>query len=95
MLHNYDIIREAIFTERSTSFSEKANTYTFRVATGANKIQIKDAVEEAFHVKVAHVRIINVHPKQKMDRYRGIKGQTRGYKKAMVKLEKGHIIEFV
>ncbi len=94
-MNNYDIIREAIFTERSTNFSEKENIYTFRVMPDANKIQIKDAVEEAFHVKVEQVRIITVHAKKKLDRYRGIVGKKRGYKKALVKLEKGHKIEFV
>ncbi len=95
MLSNYDIIREAVFTERTTNLSEKENVYTFRVKNSANKLQIKAAIEEAFHVKVVEVRTVNVHPKRKMDRYRGIIGKTRGFKKAMVKLAKGDLIEFV
>jgi len=94
-MNKYRIIREAVFTERSTNLSEKHNTYTFKVVPHANKLQIKEAVEKAFNVKVAEVRTVNVRPKGKRDRYRGITGKTRHFKKAMVKLEKGHSIEFV
>lgn len=94
MSHRYDIVRETIFTERSTVLAEKENTYTFRVLARANKLEIKQAVEAAFNVKVAGVRIVTVHPKRKLDRQRGIVGRSPGYKKAMVKLAKGYSIEF-
>ncbi len=90
----YDIIQEAIFTERSTVLSEQDNIYTFRVKRDANKLQIKKAVEEAFNVKVENVRTANVRPKRRFDRYRGIMGKTRGYKKALIKLAPGYSIEF-
>ncbi|MGC9326454.1 MAG: 50S ribosomal protein L23 [Candidatus Hinthialibacter sp.] len=93
--NNYDIIREAIFSERTTALAEKQRTYTFRVPRSANKLEIKQAVEQAFHVQVDSVRTINVKPKIKTDRYRGLNGQTRRFKKAMVKLAKGHEIQFV
>lgn len=93
-MNNYDIIKEAIFTERSTNQAEKQNLYTFRVDQRANKLQIKNAVEEAFNVKVADVRTVNVRAKEKLDRYRGIVGKTRGYKKALVQLAEGQTIEF-
>ncbi len=95
MKSNYDIIREAIFTERTTALAEGNGVYTFRVPREANKIEIKRAVEAAFSVEVENVRTINVKPKKKLDRYRGIVGRSRHYKKAMVKLVKGHSIEFV
>lgn len=95
MKNKYDIIREAIFTERSTALAERRNTYTFRVPYAANKLEIREAIEEAFHVKVDRVRTINVKPKRTVDRYRGIRGKTRRFKKAMVTLVKGHKIEFV
>ena len=94
MTHKFDVIRETIFTERSTVLAEKENTYTFRVLPHANKVEVKQAVEAAFHVKVVDVRIVNVHPKRKVDRHRGIVGRSPGYKKAMVKLAKGYSIEF-
>jgi len=93
--NNYDIIREAIFTERTTAMAEQQRTYTFRVPSYANKLEIKKAIEQAFNVKVEDVRTINVKPKAKLDRYRGLYGQTRQFKKAMVKLAKGHEIQFV
>lgn len=95
MKNSFDLIRETVFTERTTALAEKQNIYTFRVPVSANKLEIKKAIELAFHVEVEKVRTINVHPKQKLDRYRGIVGQTRRYKKALVKLAKGHKIEFV
>ncbi len=93
--NNFEIIREAIFTERTTALAEKENTYTFRVPSNANKLEIKKAIEDAFHVKVHDVRTINVKPKLKLDRYRGLYGKTRRYKKAMITLAQGHKIEFV
>ncbi len=93
-MNHYDIIREAIFTERSTNVVETENVYTFRVHPNANKLEIKKAVEDAFKVKVTNVRTVNVRAKRKMDRYRGIMGKTRAYKKALVKLAEGHSIEF-
>ncbi len=95
MKSNYDVIREAIFTERTTALAEGNGVYTFKVPVAANKIEIKRAVEAAFNVTVENVRTINVKPKKKLDRMRGIVGKTRHYKKAMVKLAKGNSIEFV
>lgn len=94
MAVDVNIIKEVVFSERSTNLSEKENTYTFKVRHNANKIQIKEAVERAFNVKVADVRTLNVHPKRKVDRLRGIAGKTVKYKKAMVKLARDHKIEF-
>ena len=67
--------------------------YTFKVATDANKIEIKKAVEEIFDVKVAKVTTINMDGKLKrMGRY---EGRRASYKKAVVKLtEDSKTIEF-
>jgi large subunit ribosomal protein L23 len=94
MPHKWEVIKEAIFTERTTALSENENTYTFKVHPKANKMQIKEAVEEAFNVKVANVRTVTQKPKNKVDRFRGIVGKTNRVKKAMVKLAHGHTIEF-
>ena len=94
MLRKWNIIQEAVFSERSTSLSEEQNTYTFKVHPDANKLQIKEAVEEAFKVTVLSVRTISKKPKAKVDRYRGIMGKTSRSKKAMVKLAQGDTIEF-
>ncbi|MBD3266527.1 50S ribosomal protein L23 [bacterium] len=94
MPHKWEIIKEAIFTERSTVLSESENTYTFKVHPAANKLQIKEAVEAAFDVRVVDVRTTTRKPKMTMDRYRGIRGKTTHLKKAMVKLAQGDKIEF-
>ncbi|HOE10126.1 MAG TPA: 50S ribosomal protein L23 [bacterium] len=93
----HDIIQEAVFTERSTNLTDRTNTYTFRVAMGANKIDIKRAVEEAFSVKVKNVRTIRVPGKTvtRWARRRFVSGSTEQWKKAMVTLKPGHRIDFV
>ena len=86
----YDIIRKPIITEKSAQLAETLQ-YTFEVASDANKVEIKKAVETIFNVKVVAVRTINVHRKAKrMQRYDGYKA---GYKKAIVRLAAGQSID--
>lgn len=85
----YDIIKRPIITEKSAALAEKL-VYTFEVEKTANKVEIKNAIEEIFNVKVVAVRTVNVHKKAKrMQRYEGFKS---AYKKAVVRLEKGQSI---
>ena len=79
-----DIILAPVITEKSSAaLSDKK--YTFRVADGANKIEIAKAVEEIFDVKVAKVNTLNVQGKVKrMGRYP--EGRRASWKKAMVTL---------
>ncbi|MFH1738633.1 MAG: 50S ribosomal protein L23 [bacterium] len=93
----HDVIKEAVFTERSTDLSDKQNTYTFRVNLAATKIEIKRAVEDAFEVKVKNVRTINVQGKKvtRWARRRYVQGTTSKWKKAMVTLMPGNRIDFV
>ncbi|HIU04608.1 MULTISPECIES: 50S ribosomal protein L23 [Collinsella] len=86
----HSIIIRPIVSERSYDLMEQ-NKYTFEVARGANKYQIKDAIEELFSVKVESVNTINVKPKKKRVRY--IAGYTRQWKKAVVTLKEGETIE--
>ena len=60
MTKAFDIIQGPIITEKSMSLKENFNKYTFKVAKEANKIEIKNAVEEIFKVKVLSVATINV-----------------------------------
>lgn len=90
MKTNYDIIRRPIITEKTSASAEKL-VYTFEVAKDANKVEIKNAIEAIFEVKVVAVRTINVHRKAKrMQRYEGFKP---AYKKAIVRLEPGQTIK--
>ena len=87
-----DIIIKPIITEKAMD-GISAKKYTFKVATDANKTQVKHAVEEIFGVEVARVNIMNYDGKiKRMGRY---VGRTAAYKKAIVTLtEKSKEIEF-
>ena len=83
----FDILRAPLITEKGSVLREKENLYLFRVATHANKIQIKQAVEERFNVKVDSVRTVRVHGKVKRVGRRV--GRRPDWKKAYVKLKAG------
>ncbi|MGI6737337.1 MAG: 50S ribosomal protein L23 [Anaerovoracaceae bacterium] len=80
----YDVILEPVISERSMADAQDKK-YTFRVATDANKTEIKNAVEEIFEVEVKKVNVMNVKGKYKR------MGRTAGYtaagKKAIVTLK--------
>jgi len=79
----YDIIRKPIITEQSME-GVQDKKYTFEVAVGANKIEIKKAIEEIFKVKVDKVTTMNMKGKPKrMGVHAGFRPD---WKKAMVKL---------
>ena len=86
----YDVIRKPIITEKATMASE-ANAVVFEVAIGANKPQIKEAVEGLFGVKVKAVN--TTVTKGKVKRFRGILGKRKDVKKAYVTLEAGNTID--
>jgi len=77
--------------------SEKAgalaqlNKYVFLVAKGANKVEVKKAVEAAYKVKVIQVNVVNNHGKKR--NFGRTKGVTADFKKAIVTLKKGDKIE--
>ena len=82
-----EIIRRPLITEKSTVQREGVNTLSFEVASSANKIEIKRAVETQFKVKVAEVRIANQHGKvRKQGRFAG---RRADWKKAYVRLAPG------
>ena len=89
-MKKYDIIKGPIITEKSSEIAQN-NQITFSVDVKANKIEIKDAVEKLFNVKVERVNTINVRPKKKrVGRY---PGKTNKVKKAIVTLKEGSSIE--
>ena len=82
-----DIILASVVTEKTAGITADGNKVVFKVAKDANKVQIKQAVEEAFNVKVSNVNTINVRPKKKrVGRYTGA---TKAYKKAIITLAEG------
>ena len=90
------VLIRPIITEKMTSDSELYNRYGFVVDPSANKLQIKEAVEAAYGVSVTSVRTMNYGPQRK-SRYTktGIQhGKTNAYKKAIVDVEDGDVIDF-
>jgi len=88
---SYHLIRRPHVTEKATDDSGRRNAYTFRVPRDANKVEIRQAVERIFEVKVLSVNTLNVKGKWKIAR-RTI-GRTQSWKKAMVVLQEGQTID--
>ncbi len=82
-----DVIRRPLITEKTSLLREDGKTLVFQVATDANKIQIKQAVEKLLGSKVAAVRTSIVHGKIK--RQGRFAGQRSDWKKAYVTLREG------
>jgi large subunit ribosomal protein L23 len=83
----YDVIRRPLVTEKGVDKKDNEQTLCFEVAPGANKTQVKQAVEKLFKVKVAEVRTATFEGKLRR------RGRFAGYhpdwKKAYVRLKKG------
>jgi large subunit ribosomal protein L23 len=82
-----EVIRRPLITEKSTLLREDKNVVAFEVDRRSNKIDVKRAVETQFKVKVAEVRIVNVHGK--IRRQGKFFGQRPDWKKAYVRLREG------
>ncbi len=86
-----EVIKRPVVSEKSYDQIE-LNKYTFEVSRQANKIEIKNEIEEAFKVTVTGVNTSYVKAKSK--RLGWTRGTTRGWKKAIVTLKPGDKIEF-
>lgn len=86
------IIKNPRITEKASNVFEQG-VYTFDVAAGANKTEIKKAIFTLYKVKPVKVNILSVQKKKTFSR--GIKGVKGGGRKALVYLKKGDKIEFV
>ena len=86
------IIQKLLLTEKGTGLTEKQNQYLFKVDPVANKIEIKNAVEKKFNVKVDRVNTMNRRGKHKRLRTMNY-GMTSSWKRAVVTLKEGFKIE--
>jgi large subunit ribosomal protein L23 len=86
------IIIRPVVSEKSYALYDE-QVYTFVVAPDANKIEIKQAVEEIFNVKVVNVNTLNRSGKRKQNRRTGTWGTRAGQKRAIVSLAPGDQIE--
>ena len=88
----YSVVIRPLVTEKGTFQSQALNAYSFQVATWANKVQIKHAVEQIYGVKVMEVRTSNRKGKPRRVRWNQW-GATRHWKKAVVVLHPDHHID--
>ncbi len=87
-----DVIIRPVVSEKSYAAFD-GNVYTFVVADDANKVEIRQAIEEIFNVKVTNVNTLNRNGKRKRNRRTGNWGQRAGQKRAIVSLAEGDTIE--
>lgn len=86
----YNLLLNAHVTEKTSQISGGCRQYAFEVLSGANKFEIRQAVEQLFKVKVRSVKTCNVSGKRKRGQ---IPGQTKGWKKAYVVLKENQEID--
>jgi len=92
LVHAEDIVIAPILTEETWAKMEE-NKYAFRVALGANKIEVKKAIEELFKVKVEKVWTANMKGKPRRERLNQLHGRTSRWRKAIVRLAAGDRID--
>ena len=86
-----DVLRAPVISEKSSRVAELNNNAVFEVAIDATKPAIREAVEALFDVKVRSVNTLI--QKGKVKTFRGRPGRRRDMKKAVVRLEDGHMID--
>lgn len=84
-------LRAPHVSEKATMSSNGYSQYVFKVARNSNKLEVREAVEQLFAVKVRNVRICNV--KGKRVRFGRMMGRQQGWKKAYVTLERDQHID--
>lgn len=89
----YQILLFPHVSEKSTLGAELENRFVFKVAVGATKPEIKEAVEFLFEVNVTDVAVMNVKGKRKGQGIRS--GRRSDWKKAYVRLAEGQDIDFM
>jgi len=91
-MNSHEIIIRPLITEKTSIQKELHNQLSFEVDRRANRIEIKQAIESIFNVRVAAIKTMQVSGKTKQ---RGrITGKRRDWKKAIVKLMPGERIDF-
>ena len=95
------LIIQPLLTEKMAIMQERENKYAFIVKKGANKNQIKEAIEKKFDVLVSKVATMNINGKLKQMTTRSngrtirTQGRRSSYKKTIITLQDGYSIDFV
>ncbi len=90
------ILIRPLITEKSENLAESQNRYSFVVDKRVNKIEIKSAVQEMYNVSVLSVNTVRMPAKAKSRNTKSgiVKGRKPAYKKAIVRLAEGDVIDF-
>ena len=91
-LEPHQVIVRPLVTEKGTHRAARNNQYAFEIHPQATKTDVRHAVEQLFNVKVE--KVMTQNRKGKKRRYRYKSGQTSDWKKAVVKLDSEHRIDF-
>jgi len=90
-MNSFDIVKTVRLTEKGTRQSDSLNQYTIVADRRATKLQIRQAVQELFKVKVIKVNTLNVRGKDRRQRTSQA-GKAPDWKKAIVTLKEGEKI---
>lgn len=88
----YKVLVGPQISEKATMAAESGNQVVFKVALNASKLEVKKAIEKLFNVKVVQVRTLRMKGKMKKNRFGEV--SRSDWKKAYVRLEQGHDIDF-
>ena len=86
------VLLSPVVSEKSAMLADSANQFCFKVASDANKLEIRKAVEMMFDVNVEDVKVVNIKGKQK--RFGQIMGKRGDTRKAYVRIKDGQDIDF-
>jgi large subunit ribosomal protein L23 len=91
-----DILRKPILTEKASILTEKLNRYSFQADPRADKLQIKAAIEKIYGVQIVSINTMVVYGKTKHRSTKAgyVSGRAAKYKKAVVTLKDGDVIDF-
>lgn len=92
MMDFYQVLKRPLVSEKSTKQKEQSNQIVFEVDRRANKVLVRNAVENIFKVHVIDVQVVNVKGKER--RLGRNVGRKPDWKKAIVRLAPGENIEF-
>ncbi len=90
-MNAHEVLVRPVITEKNTMLADRLNQYVFEVNRAANKLEVKQAVEQIFKVSVTGVHTITVPGKTR--RFGRRSGMTKSWKKAIVSLAAGQRIE--
>jgi large subunit ribosomal protein L23 len=94
MRNPYETLRKPLVTEK-TMAGQQRRVYTFVIGVDANKIDVKQAVEKIYAVKVDAVRVVRVKGKLKRMKNMLLEGKRKDWKKAYVTLKEGFRLDVI